>query len=114
MRAELFELLATTEPVVVLCGDSGTGKSLILLEHRNEQLRRGRLAPSVQTCAFDDGALQVAVMDSLAEAITTTTDASGWSSLRRRLENASREVAAEVGKSLAKAVTHELLALVKG
>ncbi|MDJ0408913.1 hypothetical protein [Rhodococcoides fascians] len=53
-------------------------------------------------------------MDSLAEAITTTTDASGWSSLRRRLENASREVAAEVGKSLAKAVTHELLALVKG
>ncbi len=40
-------------------------------------------------------------------------DRTAWRNIEHRLQNASKEMAAEIGKSLAKAVTQEIMALVK-
>lgn len=53
-------------------------------------------------------------MDALSFAIAIAAgDDTTWKTLKRRLENASTRMAAEIGTSLAKAVTQELLALAK-
>ena len=115
MRAELSDLLDSYHgPVTVVTGDSGTGKSTLLTEHRTEQINRGALAPPVYTCAFDDGALQLALMESLSSAIALAyNDVSAWERIRDQLEAASKEMALAIGKSLAKAVLQEIAALVR-
>ncbi|MGW4339246.1 AAA family ATPase [Rhodococcus koreensis] len=102
------------DPVVVVTGDSGTGKSSILSAHQAEASRGTAIAPPPVTCTFDSGALQVAILDGLAGAITESmADRTLWRNIQHRLENASKEMAAEIGKGLAKAVTQEVMALVK-
>ena len=115
MRPELTDLLSMSHPVVVITGDSGTGKSSILADHQIE-LSRGAaaIAPPPVTCAFDSGALQVAILDGLVTALVTSmADRTAWRTIQNRLDTAGKEMVAEVGKSLAKAVTQEVMALVK-
>lgn len=115
MRPELTDLLSMSHPVVVITGDSGTGKSSILADHQIE-LSRGAaaIAPPPVTCAFDSGALQVAILDGLVTALVTSmVDRTAWRNIQNRLDTAGKEMVAEVGKSLAKAVTQEVMALVK-
>lgn len=103
-----------SDPLVVVTGDSGTGKSSILLAHQAELARSTSIAPPPVTCSFDSGALQVAILASLVHALTDSmADRTAWRNIEHRLENASKEMAAEIGKSLAKAVTQEIMALVK-
>lgn len=114
VRPELTTLLEMTDPVVVVTGDSGTGKSSLLAAHQAESSRGTVVAPPPVTCAFDSGALQVVIMDGLVSGLTTSiADRTMWRSIQHRLKNASTEMAAEVGKSLAQAVTQEVMALVK-
>lgn len=114
MRPELTTLLEMADPIVVVTGDSGTGKSSVLLAHQAELSRGTAIAPPPVTCSFDSGALQMAILDGLVRALTeSTADRKLWRSIQHRLENASKEMASEIGKSLAKAVTQEVMAQVK-
>ncbi|WP_162904519.1 ATP-binding protein [Gordonia rubripertincta] len=113
-RSELQRLLALTSPVVVITGDTGTGKTALLHAYQSAQSRDSTVAPPPVTCTWDGGALQVAVLKALASALSASTvDATMWRHIQIRLENASREMAIETGKSLAKAVAQELSAQVK-
>jgi DNA polymerase III delta prime subunit len=114
MRPELTTLLEMPDPVVVVSGDSGTGKSSLLLAHQ-EKLSCGTVAaPPPVTCSFDSGALQVAILDGLVDALTRAmANRTVLRNIQHRLKNSSTEMAAEVGKSLAQAVTQEVLAMVK-
>ena len=114
MRPELTDLLSMSHPVVVVTGDSGTGKSSILADHQIELSRGSAIAPPPVTCAFDSGALQVAILDGLVTALVTSmADRTAWRNIQNRLDTAGKEMVAEVGKSLAKAVTQEVMAQVK-
>lgn len=114
MRPELTDLLSMSHPVVVVTGDSGTGKSSILADHQIELSRGAAIAPPPVTCAFDSGALQVAILNGLVTALVTSmADRTAWRTIQNRLDTAGKEMVAEVGKSLAKAVTQEVMALVK-
>ncbi|MDJ0363305.1 ATP-binding protein [Rhodococcus sp. H29-C3] len=114
MRPETTALLDMTAPVVVVTGDSGTGKSSVLLAHQSELSRRSVIAPPPVTCTFDSGSLQVAILDGLVRALTDSmANRTLWRNIEHRLENASREMAVDIGKGLAKAVSQEVMAQVK-
>ncbi|MCZ4618739.1 AAA family ATPase [Rhodococcus qingshengii] len=114
MRPELTDLLSMSHPVVVVTGDSGTGKSSILVDHQIELSRGATIAPPPVTCAFDSGALQVAILDGLVTALVTSmADRTVWRTIQHRLDTAAKEMMAEVGKSLASALTQEVMAQVK-
>lgn len=114
MRTELEALLETSDPIVVVSGDSGTGKSSILLAHQKKLASGTTLAPPPITCSFDSGALQVAILNSLVNALTiSTADRTAWRQIQYRFEHASKEMAVKIGKSLAQAVTQEVMAQVK-
>ncbi|MES9517937.1 hypothetical protein ACIQYW_29335 [Rhodococcus erythropolis] len=114
MRPELTDLLSMSHPVVVVTGDSGTGKSSLLVDHQIELSRGATIAPPPVTCAFDSGALQVAILDGLVSALVISmADRTAWRSIQNRLDTAGKEMVAKVGKSLATAVTQEVMAQVK-
>ncbi|MBY4213373.1 hypothetical protein HQO42_16565 [Rhodococcus fascians] len=114
MRPELDHLLTLSNPVLVLTGDTGTGKTALLAAHQNARSEGSTVAPQPATCTWDSGALQVAVLDALTSALSEAmADAAMWRQIQSRLETASKQMAIEVGKSLAKAVTQELMAQVK-
>ncbi|OZD68907.1 hypothetical protein CH263_08385 [Rhodococcus sp. 06-1059B-a] len=100
--------------MLVLTGDTGTGKTALLAAHQNARSESATVAPQPATCTWDSGALQVAVLDALTSALSeATADAAMWRQIQSRLETASKQMAIEVGKSLAKAVVQELMAQVK-
>lgn len=114
MRTELEALLEISDPIVVVTGDSGTGKSSILLAHQKKLASGTTLAPPPITCSFDSGALQVAILNSLVNALViSTADRTAWRQIQHRFEHASKEMAVEIGKGLAKAVAQEVMAQVK-
>lgn len=98
---------------MLLTGDSGTGKTSVLLESQTEYGAQ-TLVPSPSACMFDSGALQVALLDALSAAMAMhDSEESGWRKLGNRITRASRETALEMGKSLRDALVEELLNLVK-
>lgn len=115
MRPELTHVLSLSNPIIVVSGDTGTGKSSILGAHQTQQATGGVIAPSPTTCSWDGGALQVAILEGLVSALSTSIlDRTLWRKVQHRFDMASKQMAAELGKSFAKAVTQELMALVKG
>lgn len=115
MRPELTHVLSLPNPIIVVSGDTGTGKSSILGAHQTHRAAGGVIAPPPTTCSWDGGALQVAILEGLVSALSTSIlDRTLWRKVQHRFDMASKQMAAELGKSFAKAVTQELLALVKG
>ncbi|ORM38273.1 ATP-binding protein [Williamsia sp. 1135] len=114
MRTDLSRLLLTTAPIVLLTGDSGTGKTSILQACQTELRRDHLAAPAPVTCKFDSGALQLAILNALSVALAEgSADKATWRRLRHRLGEATRKTAVDIGKNLGKAVTQELMSLVK-
>ena len=113
VRSETWQLVTKRAPFVLLTGDSGTGKTSVLLESQTEY-GAATLAPPPTACMFDSGALQVALLDALSAAMAMhDSEESGWRKLGNRITHASRETAFEMGKSLRDALVQELLNLVK-
>jgi hypothetical protein len=98
---------------VLLVGDAGTGKTSML---QTAQLGSDsgvvRSAPVV--CRFDSGALQNALLDGLADAISGVPQVSSkWKRLVDRLSEVTVDTATALGRELAKALTKELLEVVR-
>lgn len=113
MRPEVWQVVTRTGPVVLVTGDTGTGKSSViratLAEYANNVV-----APPVAVCLFDSGALQTALFDALATVLATAGPGEArWRDLARRLRHATREAAVEVGKALADAVIEEVVEFAK-
>ena len=112
-RPEVAQLRAASTPVVLLVGDSGTGKTSVL-QAAQRRADEGVLCPAPVVCRFDSGALQNALLDSLADAISGAADAgSAWKRLGDRLADAAAETATALARDLAKALAKELLEAVK-
>jgi hypothetical protein len=113
MRPEVWQVVTGTGPVVLVTGDTGTGKSSVLQSSIREY-PEAVLAPPVSVCMFDSGALQSAVLDALSAALASAqVGQAKWRDLGKRLQHATREAAVEVGKGLAKAVVEEVVELAK-
>lgn len=113
MRPEVWQVVTSKGPVVLVTGDTGTGKTSVLQSSTTEYPDTV-LAPPVEVCLFDSGALQAALFDALAAAVAAAQiGQSRWRQLSTRLQHATKEAAIEVGKGLAKAVTQELMELAK-
>lgn len=113
MRPELWQVVTCRGAMVVLTGDTGTGKSSVLRASVEEYPTRV-VAPPVEVCLYESGALQSAILDALAAALAMAQPGQKrWSQLAKRLRHASREAAVEVGKGLAEAAVEEVLELAK-
>ena len=113
MRPEVWQVVTRTGPVVLVTGDTGTGKSSVL-QATVAEYSNTVLAPPVAVCLFDSGALQTAMFDVLATAIATARPGQArWRDLAKRLRHATREAAVQVGKALADAVIEEVMELAK-
>ncbi|WP_431240880.1 AAA family ATPase [Mycolicibacterium aichiense] len=113
MRPEVWQVITRTGPVVLVTGDSGTGKSSVL-QATLKEYPPATIAPPVAVCLFDSGALQTALFDVLATVLATAGPGQrGWKDLARRLRYATREAALEVGKALAEAVIEEVVEVAK-
>jgi hypothetical protein len=113
MRPEVWQVVTRTGPVVLITGDTGTGKSSVL-QSSIAEYSDAVLAPPVSVCMFDSGALQSAVLDALSNALANAqVGQEKWRNLTKRLQNATREAAIEVGKGLANAVLEEVVELAK-
>ncbi|WP_328352721.1 hypothetical protein OG976_20285 [Mycobacterium sp. NBC_00419] len=113
MRAEAWQVINRTSPVVLVTGDSGTGKSSVLRSTIAEY-SDAVVAPPVAVCLFDSGALQSAIMDVLADAIAIAQPGqSKWGALAKQLRYATSEAAVEIGKGLAEALVSEVFELAK-
>lgn len=113
MRPEVWQVVTRTGPVVLVTGDTGTGKSSVI-QATTKQYPNTFVAPPVAVCMFDSGALQVAMFDVLATALATAQPGQAkWRDLAKRLRHATREAAIEVGKALADAVIEEVVELAK-
>lgn len=113
MRPEVWQVVTRTGPVVLVTGDSGTGKSSVLQATMGEY-PDSVVAPPVAMCLFDSGSLQSALFEVLATVLATSGPGQkGWKDLAKRLRHATREAALEVGKSLAEAVIEEVVEVAK-
>ena len=70
MRPEVWQVVTRTGPVVLVTGDTGTGKSSVLQETVAEYAHTV-VAPPVAVCLFDSEALQTALFDALATVFAT-------------------------------------------
>jgi hypothetical protein len=113
MRAEVWQVINRTSPIVLVTGDSGTGKSSVLRSTIAEY-SNAVVAPPVTLCLFDSGALQSAIMDVLADAIAIARPGQAkWGALAKQLRHATSEAAVEIGKGLAEALVSEVFELAK-
>lgn len=112
-RPEVDQLQHASTAVVLLVGDSGSGKTSVL-QAAQRRSNDGAVRPDPVVCRFDDGALQSALLDGLAAAIASTGDArSAWKQLGDQLASAAIETAGALARDLAKALAKELLGAVK-
>lgn len=112
-RPEVDQLRSAATPVVLLVGDSGSGKTSVI-QAAQRRIDGGVLHPDPVVCRIDDGALQNALLDGLADAIASASDAgSAWKRLGDRLADAAVETAGNLARDLAKALAKELLEAVK-
>lgn len=99
--------------MVLITGDTGTGKSSVL-RASVEASPATVVAPPVEVCLYESGALQSAILDALGAALALAQPGQQrWSELAKRLRHASREAALEVGKGLAEAAVEEVVQLAK-
>ncbi|OBB20730.1 hypothetical protein A5761_04300 [Mycolicibacterium setense] len=66
MRPEVWQVVTSSGPVVLVTGDTGTGKSSVLQATVAEYPSSVVAAP-VAVCLFDSGALQTALIDSFGD-----------------------------------------------
>jgi hypothetical protein len=112
-RPQVAALRAAESAVVLLVGDSGTGKTAVL-RMSQDRSNTGVVSPAPQVCRFDSGALQNALLTGLAEAISAVVqDRSTWRRLQDQLAHAAMDTVAAIGKDLARAVAKEVLAMAK-
>src|SRR6476620_1012225 len=98
MRPEVWQVVTGTGPVVLVTGDTGTGKSSVL-QSSIAEYPKAFLAPPVSVCMFDSGALQSAMLEALSAALASAqVGQAKWRDLGKRLQHATREAAVEVGK----------------
>ena len=101
------------QAMVLVTGDTGTGKSSVLRASVEENPATV-VAPPVEVCLYESGALQSAILDALGAALALAQPGQKrWSELAKRLRHASREAALEVGKGLAEAAVEEVVQLAK-
>lgn len=113
MRPEVWQVVTNTAPVVLVTGDTGTGKSSVLQSTLAEYANTV-VAPPVSVCLFDSGALQVALFDALATVLAIAGPGEAkWRDLAKRFRHATREAAIEIGKALADAVVEEVVEFAK-
>lgn len=102
------------EPVLLITGDSGVGKSALLAEILDQGLARGRVATLPARLQFRPGALQQALLEQLA---TITAALVSESSMVRRagqlIVAAAKQVARDRGHELAVAIGKEMLSIVR-
>ncbi len=113
MRPEVWQVTTSRGPVVLVTGDTGTGKSSVL-QASVAEYSTALVAPPVEVCLFESGALQSAIFDALAAALALAQPGQArWRDLAKRLRHATREAALEVGKGLAQAAVEEVVQLAK-
>lgn len=115
-RDELItDLVNSKAPVTLITGDSGVGKSAVLRESQSRLRNGGGLAPDPITVALSGAAIQVALLQSLADAVAAYAEEQGRvAEFGALLVEASKRLAAKGGQELARIVGMELLALVRG
>jgi hypothetical protein len=113
MRPEVWQVVTCTGPVVLVTGDTGTGKSSVL-QTTVAEYANTVVAPPVAVCLFDSGALQAALIDAFATVLATAGPGEArWRDLAKRFRHATRDAAIEVGKALADAVVEEVVEFAK-
>jgi hypothetical protein len=113
MRPEVWQVVTSNAPLVLVTGDTGTGKSSVL-QASVAEYPNSVMAPPVAVCLFDSGALQAALFDALATVLATAGPGEArWRELAKRFRHATREAAIEAGKALADAVIEEVVEFAK-
>lgn len=113
MRPEVWQVVTRAGPVVLVTGDTGTGKSSVL-QATVAEYANTVVAPPVAVCLFDSGALQTGLFDALSTVLATAGPGQArWRDLAKRLRHATQEAAIEVGKALADAVIEEVVEFAK-
>ncbi|MGV0675963.1 hypothetical protein ABQE62_07170 [Mycolicibacterium fortuitum] len=113
MRPEVWQVTICHGAMVLITGDTGTGKSSVL-RASIEEYPATVVAPPVEICLYESGALQSAILDALAGALAIAQPGQKrWRELARRLRHATAEAAIEVGKGLAEAAVEEVVQLAK-
>ena len=106
--------MQATEPVLLITGDSGVGKSALLAEILDEGRARGRVATLAARLQFRPGALQQALLEQLAD--VTASLVSEISMVQRAgqlIVAAAKQVARDRGHELAIAMGKEMLSIVR-
>jgi hypothetical protein len=113
-RNSLVEALVRIRaPIVLLTGDSGVGKSTVLAAA--QQATPDALAPPPLTVSYSGGALQQALLITLADAVAAYVSAKGRArEIAGYLVEVADRLAREGAQELAKVIGKELLALVRG
>lgn len=111
-RRELLDrLAASTDPVTLLVGDSGTGKTAVLEELQAEATA---IAPGPVQVARAPGSLQIGLLDGLAAAVSLMVDdMTAAERVGRLIVDAVDRVADSRFKDLRAAVGKHLLSLVR-
>ena len=102
-------------PVVLLTGDSGVGKSVVLQTAQEYATFEGQIAPPPRTVRHSGGVLQVALLEALGDAVATIVERQGSASrVASLLVEAAKRLARDRGQELAKVIGKELLSIVSG
>lgn len=108
-------LARSKAPVVLLTGDSGVGKSVVLQAAQEVAAAEGQIAPPPRTVRHSGGILQVALLQALGDAVALSVERNGRASeVAHLLVEAAKRLARDRGQELAKVVGKELLSVVRG
>jgi len=108
-------LARSRAPVVLLTGDSGVGKSVVLQAAQEFAAADGEITPTPRTVRHSGGILQVALLEALGDAVTRIVQKQGRASeVANLLVEAAKRLARDRGQELAKVIGKELLSIVKG
>ena len=110
----LEEAVQAREPVLLITGDSGVGKSALLAEILDEGRARGRAATLATRLQFRPGALQQALLEQLAGVTASlVSEISMVQRVGQVIVAAAKQVARDRGHELAVAIGKEMLSIVR-
>jgi hypothetical protein len=110
---EVARLAASRAPLTLLTGDSGVGKSNVLVAAQAET--PDAIAADPRSLPSSGGALQGLLLEGVAAALATDAAACGsGGELAGRLAGAAERVVAQGGQGLVRLIGQEVLALVRG